>query len=107
MAMKRSRKIALIVIGGLAVVVAASVVWQKQKAGVVAVQTGEVKRQDLSSLVTASGEIRPRHYVNITAQSFGKIVEINVQEGERVRRGQVLLRSPLKPSMPAPIRVSR
>jgi len=92
MAMKRSRKIALIVVGVLAVVVAVSVVVQKQKAGVVAVQTGDVKRQDLTSVVTASGEIRPRHYVNINSQSFGKIVAIAVQEGERVRRGQVLLR---------------
>jgi len=92
MAMKRSRKIALIVVGALAVVVAVSVVVQKQKAGVVAVQTEDVKRQDLTSVVTASGEIRPRHYVNINSQSFGKIVAIAVQEGERVRRGQVLLR---------------
>jgi HlyD family secretion protein len=92
MAMRRSRKIALIVVVALAVVVAASVLWQKQKAGVVAVQIGEVKRQDLASIVTASGEIRPRNYVNITSQSFGKIVEINVVEGQRVRRGQVLLR---------------
>ena len=92
MAMRRSRKIALIVVVALAAVITASVVWQKQKAGVTAVQTGDVKRQDLSSLVTASGEIRPRNYVNINSQSFGKIVEIAVQEGERVRRGQVLLR---------------
>jgi len=93
MAMKRSRKIALIVVAGLAVVVAVSVYLQKRKAGVVAVQAGEVKRQDLASLVTASGEIRPRKYVNITSESFGKIVEINVQEGDPVRRGQVLLRT--------------
>src|SRR3990172_11582388 len=92
MAMKRSRKIALIVVGALAVVVAVSVVVQKQKAGVVAVQTEDVKRQDLTSVVTASGEIRPRNYVNINSQSFGKIVAIAVQEGERVLRGQVLLR---------------
>ncbi len=92
MAMRRSRKIALIVVVALALVVTASVVYQKQKAGVVAVQIGDVKRQDLASLVTASGEIRPRNYVNINSQSFGKIVEIAVAEGDRVRRGQVLLR---------------
>lgn len=89
---KRSRKIALIVGAGLVVVVAASVVWQKRKAGVVAVQVGEVKRQDLAAVVTASGEIRPRNYVNINSQSFGKITEILVKEGARVRKGQVLLR---------------
>src|SRR3972149_6936455 len=54
MAMKRSRKIALIVVGALAVVVAVSVVVQKQKAGVVAVQTGDVKRQDLTTVGSAA-----------------------------------------------------
>jgi HlyD family secretion protein len=51
-----------------------------------------VGKQSLSSIVTASGEVRPLKYVNIGSQSFGKIVEISVQEGDRVKRGQVLLR---------------
>ncbi|MBI4465990.1 MAG: biotin/lipoyl-binding protein, partial [Acidobacteria bacterium] len=92
MAMKRSRKIALIIGAALVVVIAVSVVVQRRKAGVVAVQMGDVKRQDLVSVVTASGEVRPRNYVNINSQSFGKIIEIAVKEGERVRKGQVLLR---------------
>ncbi|HKZ52813.1 MAG TPA: efflux RND transporter periplasmic adaptor subunit [Candidatus Acidoferrales bacterium] len=92
MAMKRSRKIALVVVAALAVVAAVSIIVQRQRAGVVAVQIGTVTHQDLTAVVTASGEVRPRQYVNINAQSFGKIVEINVQEGDRVKRGQVLLR---------------
>jgi len=32
---------------------------------VVTVQTGKVQRQDLSSVVSASGEIKPKTYVNI------------------------------------------
>ncbi len=92
MAMKRSRKIALIVVAVLVVVVVVTVVVQKQKAGVVAVQTGKVARQNLTAVVTASGEVRPREYVNINSQSFGKIVEIAVKEGDQVRRGQVLAR---------------
>lgn len=92
MAMKRSRKIALIVVAVLAVVVVVSVVVQRRKAGVVAVQEGRVNRQNLTAVVTASGEIRPRNYVNINSQSFGKIVDILVKEGDRVKKGQVLLR---------------
>src|SRR3989304_4199575 len=92
MAMKRSRKIALVGVAALAVVAAVSIIVQRQRAGVVAVQIGTVTHQDLTAVVTASGEVRPRQYVNINAQSFGKIVEINVQEGDRVKRGQVLLR---------------
>jgi len=92
MALKRSRKIALIVAGVLVLVVVASVIVQRRKAGVVAVQAGKVGRQNLTSIVTASGEVRPRNYVNINSQSFGKITEILVAEGDRVKRGQVLLR---------------
>jgi HlyD family secretion protein len=59
---------------------------------IVAVQTGRAVRQDLTSLVTASGEIKPRNYVNIGANVMGRIVDINVKEGDRVRRDQVLAR---------------
>ena len=58
MALKRSRKIALIVVAVLAVVIAVSVVIQRRKAGVIAVQAGKVARESLTQLVTASGEIR-------------------------------------------------
>src|SRR3972149_6745765 len=92
MVLKRSRKIALIVAGVLVLVVAVSVIIQRRKAGVVAVQAGKVGRQNLTSIVTASGEVRPRNYVNINSQSFGKIVGILVAEGDRVKKGQVLLR---------------
>lgn len=60
------------------------------QAAIVAVQTGKAVRQDLTSLVTASGEIKPRNYVNIGANVMGRITEINVKEGDRVQRNQVL-----------------
>lgn len=92
MALKRSWKIALIVVAALAVVVTATVLYRRQQAGIVAVQAEKVGRQNLTAVVTASGEIRPRNYVNINSQSFGKIIEIQVAEGDRVKQGQVLLR---------------
>ncbi|MEO7649324.1 MAG: efflux RND transporter periplasmic adaptor subunit, partial [Bryobacteraceae bacterium] len=58
--------------------------------GTVDVQTGRVSRQDLASVVTASGEIKPRNYVNIGANAMGRITEILVKEGDRVRKGQML-----------------
>lgn len=90
--MTRRRKI---VLGSGAVLVLALVVGisvRRSRAGIVEVQMGPVTRQDLASIVTASGEVRPRHYVNINSQSFGKIIAIEVAEGDIVRRGQVLLR---------------
>jgi HlyD family secretion protein len=62
------------------------------KRGIVAVQTGRVVRQDLVAIVTASGEIKPRNYVDISANAMGRITEILVKEGDRVRKGQLLAR---------------
>jgi HlyD family secretion protein len=57
---------------------------------VVTVQTGKVQRQDLSSVVSASGEIKPKTYVNIGANAYGKITHLYVREGDHVKKGQLL-----------------
>jgi HlyD family secretion protein len=54
------------------------------------VQTGKVGRRDLVQVVTASGEVRPKRYVNVGANVSGRLVEINVKEGDRVKKNQVL-----------------
>jgi HlyD family secretion protein len=62
------------------------------KKGLVTVQTGNVVRQDLTSIVTASGEIKPKNYINIGANAMGEIRELLVKEGDRVHKGQLLAR---------------
>jgi len=62
------------------------------KRGLVTVQTAKVGRQDLTSLVTASGEIKPKNYINLGANAMGQLSEILVKEGDRVRSGQLLAR---------------
>jgi HlyD family secretion protein len=60
--------------------------------GVVTVQTAKVAAQEtLVSQVTASGEIKPTTYTNVTAQGFGRITEILVKEGDHVKKGDRLL----------------
>jgi HlyD family secretion protein len=60
--------------------------------GVVTVQTAKVAPSDtLISMVTASGEIKPTTYTNVTAQGFGRITSIVVKEGDHIKKGQVLL----------------
>ena len=60
--------------------------------GVVTVQTAKVAPSDtLISLVTASGEVKPTTYTNVTAQGFGRITSIVVKEGDHIKKGQVLL----------------
>lgn len=82
--------IGVVVVLVLAAIVGISVT-QANK-GVVTVQTAKVATQDdLVSLVTASGEIKPTTYTNISAQGFGRITEILVHEGDHIKKGDKLL----------------
>ena len=54
------------------------------------VQTAKVTRGELTTLVTASGEIKPLKWVNISATAFGPLSSIKVKEGERVKAGQLI-----------------
>src|ERR1700761_7945210 len=88
--MKKWKKIALI--AGAVVLLLAIVGFtvQQSRKGVVAVQTGKVVREDLNSVVTASGEIKPKLYVNIGALAQAKIIRLYVKEGDRVKQGELL-----------------
>ena len=72
----------------LAIIVAITV-YQSRK-NLVTVQTGKAQKQNLSAIVSASGEIKPKTYVNLGANAFGKIVKLHVKEGDRVKKGQVV-----------------
>ena len=86
----KAKKIAIIVgIIVLALAIVGFSVTQTQK-NVVAVQTGKVVVQDISSYVTASGEIKPLTFVNVGANAMGRIVRLMVKEGDHVKRGQVV-----------------
>jgi HlyD family secretion protein len=63
----------------------------KSNQDVVSVQSGRVVREDLTSIVTASGEIRPKNYTNVLGEGMGKITDIAVGEGDHVKKGDVLL----------------
>jgi HlyD family secretion protein len=85
---KKKVIIAALVVIVLAGLVALSV--QHSQSNVVTVATAKVVQQDISSVVTGSGEIKAKTYVNIGAQGFGKIVKLYVKEGETVIQGQKL-----------------
>ncbi|MGC9970254.1 MAG: efflux RND transporter periplasmic adaptor subunit [Bryobacteraceae bacterium] len=95
MKLKRKWKIWLIVIGLLVLTVVVLAGKGYSQRGIVVVQTGRVVRQDLTALVTASGEIKPKNYVNIGSNAMlpSRITDIIVKEGDRVRKGQLLARS--------------
>jgi HlyD family secretion protein len=82
--------IALIVVLVLGAIVAVNVTRDQRSR--IAVQTQEVERRDIVSIVTASGEIKPKRYVNIASDIPGRIVKLFVREGDRVREGEPLCR---------------
>src|SRR5271165_177479 len=89
--MKPWKKIAIGVgIVFLLAIIVGFTVHQSSK-NVVTVQTGKVQRQDLTSVISASGEVRPKTYVNIGANAFGKITHLYVKEGDQVKKGQLLV----------------
>ena len=55
------------------------------------VNVEKVSKHDLEAIVSASGKIRAKKTVNISAETPGKVVNLAVLEGERVRKGQLLL----------------
>jgi len=91
-----SKKWKIVVLVVVVVAIAGGVIGgiRYSRQGVITVQTGEVDRGDLEAVVTASGEIKPRNYINIGANTVGpaRLVEIAVVEGETVKKGQLLAR---------------
>ena len=82
--------IAVVVVTVLAVAGVLSTL-QSRNSGTV-VRTEEVGRRDLEAIVTASGNIRARRTVDISSDVSGRIVELNVDEGDDVEERQILLR---------------
>jgi len=89
--MSRGKKI-LIAALGVAVVgalVLVNVKFDRKKK--VTVQTEKIAMHRLKSVVTASGKIKPKKQVNISAITFGRVTRLAVAEGDIVRQGQFLL----------------
>jgi HlyD family secretion protein len=60
------------------------------QANVTKVATGKVGRQDLTSIVNGTGQIKPLTYVNVGATAFGRITHLYVKEGDHVKAGATL-----------------
>jgi len=86
------RKRVLVAVGVLVVAAAiAGVVVSKRGPQPTIVQTATVARADLQSKVTANGKVQAQKKVDISATIAGQITRLAVKEGDRVRKGQLLL----------------
>ena len=91
MTKKRKRLLILLTVLVLGVVVTGAML--SNRTPKVVVQTGRVKRVEvLDSIVSASGEVRAKEFVDLQTEIAGVIIELPVKEGERVQAGDVLLR---------------
>jgi HlyD family secretion protein len=68
---------------------AAFIVIRERRARV-SVQAREANIEDLRAVVSASGELKPRRYADVSANVSGRITSLLVSEGDAVTRGQVL-----------------
>lgn len=62
-----------------------------QKGKAVSVRAEKVEKRDLSMIISASGNIRPKRQVDISASTIGKVTEVAVKEGDVVKKGQFLI----------------
>jgi HlyD family secretion protein len=89
---KRRKK--LLIVLAVFVVLGAIVIGnlQSRREKAVKVTVDNVKAQDLTSIISASGEVKPKKNVEISAQVPGRIIKIGVVEGQEVKAGDFLLK---------------
>src|ERR1035441_5182654 len=84
------KKILLIV---LAVIVASGLVAffvYKQQSGYTKVLTAKIVRQDLATVVSGTGQIKPKTFANLGATAMGRVTHLYVKEGDHVKKGQLV-----------------
>ncbi len=97
---KKKNKKKLFIFGGLGmllVVVILIVAFGGNKEEIIQVQTEPVAKRTITQVVSATGKINPVFQVTISAEVTGEIVELPVEEGDNVHKGQLLVR--IKPDI--------
>jgi HlyD family secretion protein len=84
------KKIVLIVLGVLVVAGLVTFMVIRQQSGYTKVITAKVVRQSLTTVVSGTGQIKPKTYVNLGATAMGRITHLYVKEGDHVKKGQLV-----------------
>ncbi len=79
-------------LGVVAVALILVVVLGAKKENIIPVQTEKVGRRTITQVVNASGKIQPETMVKINAEVSGEITSLPVKEGDRVKKGELLVR---------------
>ena len=79
-------------LGAVALVLIVGMSMARGRGGKVeSVQLAKVRREDVTSRVRAPGKIEPRTQVKVSADIPGKVIVLNVKEGDPVKKGALLL----------------
>ena len=84
------KKILLIAVAVLIAAALVTFMVIKQQAGYTKVLTATLVRQDLTTIVSGTGEIKPKIYVNVGATAMGRVTHLYVKEGDRVTKGETV-----------------
>jgi HlyD family secretion protein len=88
-----SRKKKILIAVGVVLLLVAIVVANLtfKRAEGVTVNVEAIQKRKLEAIVSASGKIQPTRSVNISADTMGRVTNLAVNEGDRVKRDQFLL----------------
>jgi len=91
---KKSKK-KLFIFGGIGLLVIILIIIALVGGGkedIILVQTEKVEKRDITQTVTATGTINPEFKVVITPEVTGEIISLPVEEGDFVKKGDLLIR---------------
>lgn len=90
---KKSKK-KIIIISSIVLLIAIIIFvnLQAQREKSIAVTVEKVEKENLVSKISASGEVKPKKSVDISAHIAGRIIKIAVDEGQMVKKNDLLLK---------------
>jgi HlyD family secretion protein len=88
--MKRKRLLWFGLAAVVVLVVVVGIVVARAQSSYVKVVTGKAVREDILSQVSGTGQIKPKVYANVGAETIGRITHLYVKEGDHVKKGEVL-----------------
>ncbi len=90
---KKNRSLLYIILGIVALIIVFVIIAKTRGSnGDITVETAKVTRQTIIETIDASGKVQPEKEVKISADISGEIIELTVKEGDKVKKGDLLVR---------------
>ena len=88
--MRGGRKL---IVGIVVLAIAGAAAWSKilRADRGVEVRVEVVEKRNITSTITATGQVRARRQVNISSDVMGRVTDLTIEDGDEVKEGQILL----------------